>query len=107
MKRTYGEFGNWEKRSPKKQIQEAAMFRIERPHALEELWKLSLTGSLVVTGSPGVGKSWTIAQFVRQCRRENRPCLPLAAEDFDVRSIQDITSALGFKREIIPFLQSL
>jgi KaiC/GvpD/RAD55 family RecA-like ATPase len=67
------------------------MLRIERSDLLEELWQLSLNGSLVITGSPGVGKTWMIAQFIRKCQRENRPCLPLAAEDFDVRSIQDIT----------------
>ena len=83
------------------------MFRIKRPQLLAEIWELSKSGSVVLTGSPGVGKSWMIAQLVRQCRAENRPYLPIAAEDFDIRSIDELGVGSQFKTDILSFLKAL
>jgi hypothetical protein len=83
------------------------MFRVERSQLMDQIWNLTKAESALLTGSPGVGKSWTIAQLIRRCRTERRPHLAVAAEDFDVSSIDDLTSALGFKREVLPFLESL
>lgn len=83
------------------------MFRVERSPLLSEIWSLTEEHSVLLTGSPGVGKSWVIAQFVRRCKAEKRPSLPMAAEDFEVKSIEDLSSALGFKREVVPFLEAL
>lgn len=83
------------------------MFRIKRPQLLGDIWECSKSGSVVLTGSPGVGKSWMIAQLIRQCRSENRPYLPIAAEDFDIRSIDELGSALKFKTDILSFLKAL
>ena len=83
------------------------MFRIKRPQLLAQIWELSKNGSVVLTGSPGVGKSWMIAQLIRECRAENRPYLPIAAEDFDIRSIDELGLALQFKTDILSFLKTL
>jgi hypothetical protein len=61
----------------------------------------------LITGSPGSGKSWTIAQFVRQCKVEKRSCLPLVAEDFSVESLEQLRIALGFKSDVLSFVSSL
>src|ERR1700722_11838449 len=61
-------------------IQEGTMLRIARSALASQIWELSRTNSVLITGSPGSGKSWTIAEFVRQCKAEKRPCLPLVAE---------------------------
>jgi hypothetical protein len=83
------------------------MFRVDRPSLLSEIWDLTQTHSVLITGSPGIGKSWTIAQFIRKCRINSRPHLAVAAEDFEVRSVDELTSALGFKTDVLPFLESL
>ncbi len=83
------------------------MFRLKRASLLSDIWKSSQRGSVVITGSPGGGKSWTIAQFVRECKSQKRPCLPLIAEDFAVESLDELRSALGFKTDVISFLESL
>ena len=83
------------------------MFRIARSPLLSQIWELSRTNSVLITGSPGSGKSWTIAPFVRQCKVEKRPCLPLVAEDFSVESLEQLRVALGFKSDVLSFVSSL
>jgi hypothetical protein len=83
------------------------MFRIARSALSSQIWELSRTNSVLVTGSPGSGKSWAIAQFVRQCKAEKRPCLPLMAEDFSVESLEQLRDALGFKSDVLSFVSSL
>ncbi len=83
------------------------MFRIARSPLMSQIWDISRTNSVLITGSPGSGKSWTIAQFVRQCKAEKRPCLPLVAEDFSVESLEQLRIALGFKSDVLSFVSSL
>lgn len=83
------------------------MFRIERPLLLEQIWTATGDGSVLVTGSPGVGKSWALAQFIRRCRATKRPVLAIVAEDFDVRSVEELSSALGIRKDLPTFLDSL
>lgn len=82
------------------------MFNIQRPDFISQVWDLTKSGSVVLTGSPGVGKSWTIGQLIRQCKRENRRVLSLAAEDFDVSSVDELRQAIGFKTDIVSLLTS-
>ncbi len=83
------------------------MFRISRSPLLSQIWDISRTNSVLITGSPGSGKSWTIAQFVRQCKAEKRPCLALVAEDFSVESLEQLRVALGLKSDVLSFVSSL
>lgn len=83
------------------------MFRVERSDVMSDLWARSRAGSVLLSGSPGVGKSWTIGQFIRMCKREDRPHVAFAAEDFDVRSLNELNSVLGFKNDIISVLSTM
>jgi hypothetical protein len=86
---------------------EATMFRVDRPLLLGRISEATGDRSVVVTGSPGIGKSWIIAQFVRNLKATRRPHLPLSAEDFDVRSIDELTRALKLKTDLITLIGSL
>lgn len=83
------------------------MFRIARGPLESQIWELSRSNSVLITGSPGSGKSWTIAQFVRRCKAEKRQCLPLIAEDFSVESLEQLRIALDFKSDVLSFVSSL
>ena len=83
------------------------MFRVRRPSVVSQVWSQSQLGSVLVTGSPGVGKSWLIAQIVRACVRERRPYLAIIAEDYPVRSLEELQLALGLKADVLTFLRSL
>lgn len=83
------------------------MFRVNRSSLLGDLWSQSRTGSALVTGSPGSGKSWLVAQIVRTCIREKRPHLAIIAEDYPVHSLEELRLALGFKTDVLTFLTSL
>lgn len=83
------------------------MFRVERPLLLDQIWRASGEGSVLVTGSPGAGKSWALAQVIRRCRAAKRPILALAAEDLDVGSLKELSSTLGLKKDVPAFLESL
>lgn len=83
------------------------MFRVDRSLLLLWISERTKKESVVLTGSPGAGKSWIIAQFVRSCRSTKRPNLALSAEDFEVRSIAELTHALGLKTDLITLLANL
>ncbi len=83
------------------------MFRISRPSLIAEIWSKSQSSSVLITGSPGAGKSWLVAQLVRNCQNQERPHLALIAEDYPVDSLEELQSALGFKMGVVSFLRSL
>ena len=82
------------------------MLKVERLDFISTLWNLSRTTSLVLTGSPGVGKTWTIGQIIRRCKQESRKFLSLAAEDFEVDSIDELKQSIGFKADFFSVLAS-
>jgi hypothetical protein len=83
------------------------MFRVNRSSLLSDILSQSQSGSVLITGSPGSGKSWLAAQVVRTCIREKRPHLAIIAEDYPVNSLEELRTALGFKTDILTFLRSL
>lgn len=83
------------------------MLRIGRAQLASQIWDLSGSNSVLIIGSPGSGKSWTLAEFVRQCKAEKRSCLALVAEDFSVESLEQLRIALGFKGDVVSFVSSL
>ena len=83
------------------------MFRVNRSSLLSNILSQSRSGSVLITGSPGSGKSWLVAQVVRTCIREKRPHLGIIAEDYPVGSLDDLRTVLGFKTDILTFLRSL
>jgi len=83
------------------------MFRVKRSEFIARIWELSKSRSVLLTGGPGIGKSWTVAQLIRECQRQSRPYLPITAEDFDIRTIDELATALHFRTDILTFLRSL
>src|SRR5258707_11299851 len=83
------------------------MFRIDRTRLVEKIWSKSQENSVLITGSPGIGKSWLVAQLVKHCQKQRRPSLSVIAEDYPVSSLEELQSALRFKTDVISFFRSL
>ncbi len=60
------------------------MLEIKRGELLNKLLKVSGTDSVLITGAPGIGKSWLIGEFLKELKRSGRFFLALVAEDFQV-----------------------
>jgi hypothetical protein len=84
----------------------AAVINVQRSDFISHLWELTKSQSLVLTGSPGVGKTWAIGQLIRRCKQQSRRVLSLSAEDFDVRSVDELQRAIGFKTDLQSLLAS-
>src|SRR5271166_4760934 len=82
------------------------MFEIRRSALLDELLKVSTTDSVLVTGAPGIGKSWLIGEFLKNLQAAGRPVLALSAEDFQVESVSELTVQVGLRQSIPAFLAS-
>jgi hypothetical protein len=83
------------------------MFRVDRARLVEEILSRSQENSVLITGSPGIGKSWLVAQLVRASQKQRRSHLPLIAEEYPVNSLEELQSALRLKTDVISFLRSL
>jgi len=82
------------------------VFNVQRSDFISRVWDLTKSKSVVLTGSPGVGKTWTIGQILRKCKQESRKVLSLAAEDFDVSSVDELQQSIGFKTDLFSVLAS-
>jgi DNA replication protein DnaC len=83
------------------------MIEIPRPRLVEELVELTRRGSVMVSGAPGIGKSWVLAQLVRRFKKESRRVMTLAAEDFQVSNLQQIYDSLKFTKPLPKLLAAL
>ena len=83
------------------------MIDIARPRLIEELVELTNRGSVMVSGAPGIGKSWILAQLIKRYESDSRPITTLTAEDFEVSSVQEIYESLGFSKPLPKLLSSL
>ena len=83
------------------------MIDISRPRLVSELVELTRSGSVMLTGAPGVGKSWLLGQLTRRCRQESRLVTTLIAEEFQVSRLQEIYDSLGFSKPLPKLLASL
>lgn len=83
------------------------MFRIERARLVEDIWSKSQQNSVLITGSPGIGKSWLAVQVGRYCHKQGQLYLPIIAEEYPVNSVEELQSALRLKSDVISFLRSL
>src|SRR3984885_9144088 len=83
------------------------MIDIPRPRLIEELFEITNRGSVMVSGAPGIGKSWILAQLIKRCNIDSRPVTTLAAEDFQVSSVQEIYESLGFSKPLPKLLSAL
>jgi hypothetical protein len=83
------------------------MIEIPRHRLVDELVELTRRGSVMVSGAPGVGKSWVLGQLVKRCKKESRRVTTLAAEDFQVSTLQQIYDALKFTKPLPKLLAAL
>lgn len=83
------------------------MIEISRPRLVSELLELTRRGSVMLSGAPGIGKSWLLGQLTRRCKKESRIVTTLIAEDFQVSSLQEIYDSLGFSKPLPKLLASL
>ena len=83
------------------------MIEISRPRLVSELLDMTQRGSVLLSGAPGVGKSWLLGQLTRRCKKESRVVTTLIAEDFQVSSVQEIYDSLGFSKPLPKLLSSL
>lgn len=83
------------------------MIDIPRLRLVDELSELTKRGSVMVSGAPGIGKSWILAQLIRRCNSDSRLVTTLAAEDFQVSSVQEIYDAVGFSKPLPKLLSVL
>ena len=80
---------------------------IPRPRLVEELVELTTRGSVMVSGAPGIGKSWVLAQLIRRWKSDSRLVTALTAEDFQVSSVKEIYDAIGLSKPLPKLLSAL
>lgn len=74
---------------------------------MDEIWQSSIDGSVLLTGSPGIGKSWVIAEFLKVCQSHKRLTLPLLAQEYEVASLEELKAVTGLRQDLPDFLKSL
>ncbi len=55
---------------------------------------------MLVTGAPGIGKSWLIGRLLGHLKNNGRFVLPLIAEDFEVSTPNDLQLALKLTQPV-------
>ncbi len=83
------------------------MFKIERPIIFSEVVHSLEQYSVVMTGPPGIGKSWLLASVAEHFKNAKFRSLVLASENYDVASPEELRQRLGLPTDIPSFLRSL
>ncbi len=83
------------------------MFKIERPVILSEVAQSLEQNSVVMTGPPGIGKSWLLAAIADHFKKAAYRSLVLAAENYDVASPEELRQRLSLPTDIPSFLSLL
>lgn len=76
------------------------MFELKREVLFAELLAQASKGSVLVTGAPGIGKSWLIGRLLGHLKNNGRFVLPLIAEDFEVSTPNDLQLALKLTQPV-------
>jgi len=79
------------------------MFRIDRSGLIGEVLSALRSSSVLLSGSPGIGKSWIASEVARRVQKD-RHLLVLAAENYPVSTQDDLRNALGFKNDVLSVL---
>jgi hypothetical protein len=79
------------------------LFKVEKNALISEIVAALDSGSVLLSGSPGIGKSWLVSMASKQLEK-NRKILALAAEDYPVKSLDELRQALRFKNDILSVL---
>jgi hypothetical protein len=71
------------------------MFELKREVLFAELLSQMAKGSVLVTGAPGIGKSWLIGRLLGHLKQTGRFVLPLIAEEYEVATLDELQRSLG------------
>jgi DNA replication protein DnaC len=82
------------------------MFRINRSALVQQVLAALENRSVLLFGSPGIGKSWLLTAVARKLQSGNR-ILVLAAENYPANSIDELQKMLGFKNDLMSVLSGL
>lgn len=70
------------------------MFELKREVLFAELLAQMNSGSVLITGAPGIGKSWLIGRLLAHLKQEKRFVLPLIAEEYEVATLHELQKSL-------------
>jgi hypothetical protein len=76
------------------------MFELKREVLFTELLTQMQSGSVLVTGAPGIGKSWLIGRLLGHLKQTGRFVLPLIAEEYEVATLDELQRSLGLSVRI-------
>jgi hypothetical protein len=76
------------------------MFELKREVLFTELLTQMQSGSVLITGAPGIGKSWLIGRLLGHLKQTNRFVLPLIAEEYEVATLDELQRSLGLSVRI-------
>jgi hypothetical protein len=83
------------------------MMELKRTELLTNLEQMSRSGSLLVVGGPGAGKSWLLRQFAAQRNTAGDAVLLLLAEEHNyVESLHQLEESLRTPAGIVPTLKA-
>jgi hypothetical protein len=82
------------------------MLELKREVLFGELLLQMESGSLLISGAPGIGKSWLIGRLLAHLKASGRFVLPLIAEEYEVASLEELQRSLGLKTGLESLLAS-
>jgi hypothetical protein len=84
------------------------VIRIDRSDLVAKIIAASKSGSVLITGSPGAGKSWLCDQALQvlEAKGENL-VLAITAEEHSAKSLDELRTSLGLNSDVVSFLNSL
>ena len=82
------------------------MFEIRRDLLLNKLTALADKSSVLITGSPGIGKSWLLREYLNRLDSTDTFVLALAVENYQVESLPELYKAIGIKHSVATVLKA-
>ena len=84
------------------------MISIDRSILVSDISTRSESVSVLITGSPGAGKSWVCAEIAKALEKKaTRLVFAISAEEHAVRSLDDLRVSLGLDTDVVLFLNSV
>lgn len=82
------------------------MLELKREVLFAEFVLQMESGSVLVSGAPGIGKSWLIGRLLAHLKASGRFVVPLIAEEYEVASLEELQQSLGLKTGLESLLAS-
>src|SRR5947209_18203605 len=82
------------------------MLELKREVLFGELLSQMESGSVQLSGAPGIGKSWLVGRLLSHLKASGRFVLPLIAEEYEVASLEELQRFLGLTTGLESLLAS-